>query len=73
MFYTIPPHHDLIFQDATRQLQVIPRDKRRYDLYLGGDFMRARRITDCNSGAAHLRFTIVSIAVASIMCVVFMY
>lgn len=51
MFYSLPPYHDLIFQDATRQLQVIPPNKRRFDLYLGSDFMRAKRITDCNSGA----------------------
>lgn len=30
---------------------MIPVAKRRYDLYLGNDFMRAKRITDCNSGA----------------------
>lgn len=51
MFYSPPPYHDLIFQDATRQLQAIPREKRAYDKYLGSDFMRAKRITDCHSGA----------------------
>lgn len=59
MFYSVPPYHDLIFQDATRQLQVIPPEKRRYDLYLGGDFMRARRITDCESGAKRMKFSVV--------------
>lgn len=57
MFYSLPPYHDLIFQDATRQLQMIPVNKRRYDLYLGSDFMRAKRITDCNSGAKRLHMT----------------
>lgn len=52
MFSSLYPHYDLIFQDATQQLRVIPREERRYDLYLGKDFMRARRITDCNSGVA---------------------
>lgn len=52
MFYSAPPYHDLIFQDATRQLKIIEPSKRRYDLYLGGDFMRAKRITDCHSGAS---------------------
>lgn len=51
MFYSPPPYHDLIFQDATRQLQIIPPEKRAYDRYLGSDFMRAKRITDCDSGA----------------------
>uniref|UniRef100_T1GTP7 Transferrin-like domain-containing protein n=1 Tax=Megaselia scalaris TaxID=36166 RepID=T1GTP7_MEGSC len=41
-----------LVSDATQQLRVIPREERRYDLYLGKDFMRARRITDCNSGVA---------------------
>lgn len=50
MFYSQPPFYDLIFQDATQQLRVIPRNQQRYDLYLGGDFMRAKRITDCDSG-----------------------
>lgn len=60
MFYSIPPYHDLIFQDATRQLRVIAPEKRRYDLYLGGDFMRARRITDCESGAERLGFSLIA-------------
>lgn len=54
MFSSLYPHYDLIFQDATQQLRVIPKEDRRYDLYLGKDFMRARRITDCNSGVAGL-------------------
>lgn len=54
MFYSYPPYSDLIFQDATRQLVVIPDEKRDYEAYLGGTFMRARRITDCDSGAAHV-------------------
>lgn len=52
MFYSFPPYSDLIFQDATQQLQVIKPEKRRYDLYLGPDFMRARRIVDCQAGAS---------------------
>lgn len=58
MFHSLPPYHDLIFQDATRQLRTIPPNQRRYDLYLGKDFMRARRITDCDSGANELKFNI---------------
>lgn len=66
MFYSIPPYHDLIFQDATQQLREIPRSKRRYDLYLGGDFLRAKRITDCDAGAASIT---VSVASITVMCI----
>jgi len=58
MFYSIPPYHDLIFQDATRQLQIVPVESRRYDLYLGNDFMRAKRITDCQAGSAQISLSI---------------
>lgn len=58
MFYSYPPYSDLIFQDATRQLVPIPEENRVYDRYLGGTFMRARRITDCDSGAAQIRLTL---------------
>lgn len=67
MFHSLPPYHDLIFQDATRQLQMIPIDKQRYDLYLGGDFMRARRITDCQSGANQLKFNYLVILMLSLL------
>ncbi|XP_055376878.1 melanotransferrin [Condylostylus longicornis] len=51
MFSSPAPYYDLIFQDATRQLQVIDKDKRSFDTYLGNDFLRARRITDCFASA----------------------
>lgn len=63
MFYSMPPYHDLIFQDATQQLLPVPVSKRRYDLYLGGDFMRAKRITDCDSGAMIHTFSIALVIV----------
>lgn len=63
MFYSLPPYHDLIFQDATRQLRIIPPKERRYDLYLGKDFMRARRITDCDAGASQLKLNGILVAV----------
>lgn len=69
MFYSPPPYYDLIFQDATQQLRPVPVADRRYDLYLGGDFMRAKRITDCDSGAMNhklsislVSFTIITVA-----------
>lgn len=54
MFSSPFGHYDLIFQDATRQLQIISPNKRRYDVYLGSNYMRARRITDCYAGSRKL-------------------
>lgn len=58
MFYSVPPYSDLIFQDATQQLVIIPKEKREYTAYLGPDFMRARRIVDCAAGAASLTYSL---------------
>ncbi|XP_015510562.1 melanotransferrin isoform X1 [Neodiprion lecontei] len=58
MFYSPPPYSDLIFQDAAQQLVVIPPEKRQFSAYVGPDFMRARRITDCNAGASAIQYTI---------------
>lgn len=70
MFYSPPPYHDLIFQDATRQLQIIAPEQRAYDRYLGADFMRAKRITDCDSGApTALRPAFGLAGVLSMLCV----
>ncbi|XP_043490312.1 melanotransferrin [Polistes fuscatus] len=60
MFYSIPPYSDLIFQDATQQLVIIPPEKRQFSAYLGRDFMRARRIVDCNAGAASLGHSMIA-------------
>lgn len=72
MFYSMPPYHDLIFQDATQQLRPVPHDQRHYDLYLGGDFMRAKRITDCDSGVMAHKFSI-SLAVIIPLLVAFTF
>lgn len=58
MYYSPSPYSDLIFQDATQQLIVIPPEKREYSTYLGPDFMRARRIVDCNAGAAAIGYSL---------------
>ncbi|XP_044266677.1 melanotransferrin [Tribolium madens] len=58
MFSSTPPYTDLIFQDATTQLKVIPPEKRHYAEYLGSDFLRARRIVDCHAGSASLSASI---------------
>lgn len=69
MFMSPPPYSDLIFQDATQQLRVIDPENRRFDKYLGNDFMRARRIVDCHAGASLSLFSIKLI----ISCVLFVY
>lgn len=67
MFFSSPPHHDLIFQDATRQLRIIDPTQRQYDVYLGKDFMRARRITDCHAGSNKLRLEILAVGFISLL------
>ncbi|GAB0092188.1 Transferrin [Sergentomyia squamirostris] len=62
MFYSYPPYHDLIFQDATRQLQIIKPEERHYDRYVGKDFMRAKRITDCFAGGNQITINRVVLA-----------
>ncbi|XP_018392725.1 PREDICTED: melanotransferrin [Cyphomyrmex costatus] len=69
MYYSRPPYSDLIFQDATQQLVVIPSDKREYSKYLGPDFMRARRIVDCNAGASAISYSLF----ATIIMIVFTF
>ncbi|KAK9296260.1 hypothetical protein QLX08_009683 [Tetragonisca angustula] len=69
MFYSQPPYSDLIFQDATQQLVVIPPEKREFSAYLGPDFMRARRIVDCNAGASAIEYSII----ATIAMIIFAY
>lgn len=69
LFYSNPPYHDLIFSDATRELRLIPGDRRWFDAYLGADFMRARRITDCHAGASCLKLSILNVALLIIALV----
>ena len=54
MFYSKPPYSDLIFQDAAQQIRVIPREEQNYREYLGRNFLRARALVDCRSGASSL-------------------
>ncbi|OAD60207.1 Melanotransferrin [Eufriesea mexicana] len=71
MFYSQPPYTDLIFQDATQQLVVIPPEKREFSAYLGPDFMRARRIVDCNAGASAIGHSIQATMVTILLTYVF--
>ncbi|XP_072759417.1 transferrin 2 [Anoplolepis gracilipes] len=69
MYYSASPYSDLIFQDATQQLKVIEPEKREYSAYLGPDFMRARRIVDCNAGASAISYSLF----ATIVMIVFTF
>ena len=69
MFYSQPPYSDLILQDATTQLKIIPEEKRWYSDYLGKNFMRAKRLVDCYAGSnqivAQLILVIFSVFITS--------
>ncbi|KAL7289603.1 hypothetical protein TKK_0016459 [Trichogramma kaykai] len=65
MFFSQPPYSDLIFQDATTQLAIVPKEKREFSAYLGQDFMRAKRIVDCTAGAS----TLISSLVGTLMMI----
>ena len=71
MFYSQPPYSDLIFQDATQQLMVIPPEKREFSAYLGQDFMRARRLVDCNAGASSIEHSVLATMAMIILTYVF--
>ncbi|XP_076644544.1 transferrin 2 [Halictus rubicundus] len=71
MFFSEPPYSDLIFQDATQQLVVVPPEKREFSAYLGSDFMRARRIVDCNAGASAIEQSILATIVMVLLTYVF--
>ena len=54
MFYSEPPYADLIFQDATQQLIVLPEEERHYTTYLDKEFLKAYAVVDCRSGAGSI-------------------
>jgi hypothetical protein len=51
LFYSEPPYADLIFQDATQQLIVLPEEERHYATYLDKEFLKAYAVVDCRSAA----------------------
>lgn len=60
MFTSPEPNSDLIFQDATQQLAPIEISSRHYAEWLGPNFMRARRIVDCQAaGTVSLPFSFI--------------
>ena len=54
LFTSEPPYNDVIFQDATQKLQIVPLNQQKYDKYLGSEFLRARQLVDCRAAAAPL-------------------
>jgi len=61
MFTSPEPYSDLIFQDATQQLIPIDSSLRHYSEWLGENFMRARRLVDCQAaGSLSLPFSIMT-------------
>lgn len=54
MFTSPEPYSDLIFQDATQQLAPIDNSLRYYSDWLGENFMRARRLVDCQAAGSIL-------------------
>ncbi|VVC43089.1 Transferrin,Transferrin family, iron binding site,Transferrin-like domain [Cinara cedri] len=68
MFTSPEPYSDLIFQDATQQLVPIDSSLRYYSNWLGSNFMRARRLVDCQAaGTALLPISIMTM-VSSLLC-----
>jgi len=55
LFTSDPPYNDVIFQDATQKLQIVPPSQRHYHKYLGPEFLRARQLVDCQAGAPSLK------------------
>ena len=70
MFFSQPPFSDLIFQDATQQLAIIPPEKREFSAYLGPDFMRARRIVDCTAGSSAAEYSLFGTAAMILLTII---
>nr|CAH0103781.1 unnamed protein product [Daphnia galeata] len=69
LFTSDPPYNDVIFQDATQKLQIVPPSQRHYHKYLGPEFLRARQLVDCQAGATSLKSSIA----AALTIVVFVF
>ena len=71
MFTSEPPYNDVIFQDATQKLQVVPAEEQHYHKYLGGEFLRARQLVDCQAAAGTFQpsyFLALSLALVIYVC-----
>jgi melanoma-associated antigen p97 len=59
MFFSEPPYADLIFQDATQQLIVLPEEERHYTTYLDKEFLKAYAVVECRSGSTSINTSFV--------------
>lgn len=69
MFISQPPYADLIFQDATQQLIVLPEEERDYTKYLDREFLKAYEVVECRSAANGIQ----SLSLALLAMVVIMH
>ena len=69
MFYSNPPYADLIFQDATQQLIVLPEEQWDYTKYLDREFLKAYEVVECRSEAEQLNFNFTSVLVMVLISV----
>merc|ERR1712241_372510 len=71
MFYSESPYADLIFQDATQQLIVLPEIERDYTRYLDREFLKAYEVVECRSTGNKLinvaKFNIVMVVISIIL------
>jgi melanoma-associated antigen p97 len=67
LYKSEPPFNDVIFQDATQKLQVVPPEERHYHQYLGPEFLRARQLVDCRAGGVSVRPAVSSLVVSFLL------
>ena len=70
MFYSEPPYADLIFQDATQQLIVLPNDTWSYTEYLDREFLKAYEVVECRSTSAKVALSLMMVVMISISNIV---
>jgi len=60
MFFSEPPYADLIFQDATQQLIVLPEEERHYTTYLDKEFLKAYAVVECRSDSTSISISTIT-------------
>ncbi|GFR00340.1 ovotransferrin [Trichonephila clavata] len=69
MFVSEDDFSDLIFQDATQQLKIVPESKRDYRNYLGREFLLAMKIVDCTASSTLITASISNIALLFLVAI----
>ncbi len=67
MFFSEPPYADLIFQDATQQLIVLPEEERHYTTYLDKEFLKAYAVVECRSDSTAISISTITTFVLLLM------